>query len=187
MSCSLDDVNLIIVHNGQKRYWAGVKTCGHVLMDERLGLWADSPEPDLSWISKSTWGEMLEEIESPLQDPVYGSITVDFDAKQIIDRSGFGHFFDMNLSWLAMTWRFPREAPVTKKSLRGHLRAGRVQLIDSCDLRDACPVGEVFPTTVPKAQVFVEQKLDIGCWHARFKLPDGWAYTAEDDDDTVNG
>lgn len=98
MSCSLDDVNLIIVHQGQKRYWAGVKTCGHILMDERLGLWADSPEPDLSWISKSTWGEMLEAIETPLVEPVYGSITVDFDAKHIIDRSGFGLFFDLNLS-----------------------------------------------------------------------------------------
>ncbi|WP_410950981.1 hypothetical protein [Pseudomonas sp. S1(2024)] len=130
---------------------------------------------------------MLEAIESPLAEPVYGSITVDFDAKHIIDRSGFGHFFDMNLSWLAMTWRFPREAPVTKKSLRGHLRAGRVQLIEACDLRDACPTGEVFPTTLPKAQAFAEHKLDIGSWYARFNLPEGWTYFADAEDDSVAG
>jgi hypothetical protein len=182
MSWELDDVNLIIVNNGLKRYWAGVKNCGHVLMDERLGLWADNPEPDLSWINKSSWGEMLKAIDEPLEAPIYGSITVDFDARKIIDHTGFGQFFDINLAWLALTWRYPRDAPINKKSLRAHLKAGRVQVMEGFNLSTPEFLGEALPKTLPKALDFVEEKLKLGGWFARFSLPPGWTYDGEEED-----
>lgn len=62
-----------------------------------------------------------------------------------------------------------------------------MQLIEACDLRDACRTGEVFPALLPKAEAFAEDKLAIGSWYARFKLPEGWVYCAAVEDDGVAG
>jgi len=172
----MTDVNLTIVYRGVAAHWAGVSTCGHVLMDERVGLYSDGAAPDLSWINNSTWGEMLEAIEQPLMDPCYGTLIVDFDQKKITDSTGAGRPFDLHMEWLAMTWKLPRIAPVTKKSLRGHLRAGRLSRLQSHLLMDDEALGETLPKTLPKAIAAYEAQEFKHGWTARFLLPPGWTY-----------
>jgi hypothetical protein len=132
MGASIEDVNLIIIHNGQKTYWSGMKSCGHVLLDLRFGLYLEDPKPDLSWISNTPWDEMLQLLDAPLGEPCYGSLTIDFDRKMIIDDSGGSSPFVLYPQWLAMTWDDPRDAPVNKKSLVEHLAKQRVKLGTLC-------------------------------------------------------
>lgn len=75
MSASLEDVNLIVISQGRAQYWAGMKSCGNVLLDIRFGLYGGQA-PDLSWIDGTPWEEMLEPLEKPMEDPVYGELTV---------------------------------------------------------------------------------------------------------------
>lgn len=128
MGASFEDVNLIIIHQGQKTYWSGMKSCGHVLLDLRFGLFSEDPKPDLSWISKTIWAEMLEPLDAPLEDPVYGELIVDFDRRVIIEGTGYGSPFTMYPQWLALTWEDRSVAPLAKKSLVEHLAKQRVKL-----------------------------------------------------------
>lgn len=172
----MSDVNLTVVHNGVLSHWAGVSTCGHILMDERLGLYEEGATPDLSWITRSTWGEMLERIKTPLDNPVYGELFVDFDHRKITDSTGAGYPFDLKLQWLALTWELPALAPVNKKSLRGHLKAGRLSFLDARWMNDVERVGEAVPKTLPELiGVYEGLELKHGAI-ARFSLPPGWSY-----------
>lgn len=128
MGASVEDVNLIIIHNGKKTYWSGMKSCGHVLLDVRFGLYSDDPKPDLSWISNTTWDEILQPLDAPLEKPIYGDLTVDFDRRVIIEDTGWGTPFTMYPQWLAMTWKDPNDAPLSKKSFVEHLAKQRVKL-----------------------------------------------------------
>lgn len=132
MGASINDVNLIIIHQGEKAYWSGMKSCGHVLLDLRFGLYSEDPKPNLSWISNTPWDEMLQLLDTPLEDPCYGSLTIDFDRKMIIDDSGGSSPFVLYPQWLAMTWDAPRDAPVNRKSLIEHLANQRVKLGTLC-------------------------------------------------------
>jgi len=174
----MSDVNFSIVHLGKTRYWAGVSTCGHILLDERLGLYDDDGVPDLSWIEKSTWGEMLEPIDAAMENPCYGNLVIDFDQRKITDSTGAGYPFDLKMDWLAMTWMLPSLAPVSKKSLQGHLKAQRLTFIEAHLMTDETLMGESVPRTLPKAIAAYEAKTFRHGWIARFGLPRGWTYLA---------
>jgi hypothetical protein len=88
MRDSLNDVSVTIISQGATQYWAGMKTCGNVFIDIRFGLYSGGL-PDLSWIQGTLWEQMLEPLDGPLNSPIYGKITVDFDRRLILDSTGW--------------------------------------------------------------------------------------------------
>lgn len=177
MGVSLDDVNLVIIHQGKKTYWSGMKSCGHVLLDIRFGLYSEDARPDLSWVSNTTWEEILQPLEGPLENPVYGDLIVDFDRKVITEETGYGSPFMMYPQWLAMTWRDPEIAPLSKKSFVDHLAKQRVKL-GSVFLNGG--EGGPIETLNAKYKAAVTRVNDA-CDHkikdvtsVYFEMPDGW-------------
>lgn len=72
MGASTEDVNLIIISKGETQYWSGMKACGNVILDIRFGLYSQSGAPDLSWIKKTIWEEILLPLDAPMEHPIYG-------------------------------------------------------------------------------------------------------------------
>ena len=181
MSASEKDVNLVVIHQGQTEYWAGLKSCGNVFLDIRFGLYSEPAVPDLSWIKGTMWEEMLSSRKSPLKKPIYGDLIINFDEKTIIDATGYGSPFYLRASWLKMTWDIPKEAPVSKASLKDHLAHGRVKYFRMGD-----PRGEAMP--LDKKMAVVKEHLeqrgdDYNYWPVavQFDLPSGWVCRSQED------
>lgn len=174
MGASTQDVNLIVIHDGKKSFWSGMKACGHVLLDLRFGLYSDDPKPDLSWFAGTAWEEILQPLDKPLKDPVYGQLVVDFDRRVIINDSGWSPF-EMYPQWLAMTWSEPRDAPVSKNSVVEHLAKQRLRLSTLSDTKGA--ENDVV-TLPPQYKAMMHQVNEVkyqGGASIHFSMPEGWS------------
>lgn len=186
MSASLSDINFVVIHKGKKRYWAGMKSCGHVILDIRFGLYGEKEAPDLSWIDNSMWGEMLIPLDAALEDPIYGEVVVDFDRKLIIDLGGYGSPLEIIPGWLAMTWEDPEDAPISKESLRHHLMKRRVRALSAKNVTSSLP-GEIIEPSKNAGFLNLKKKMDIENFGViafeerivkfAFDLPIGWTLT----------
>jgi hypothetical protein len=184
MSTSLKDVNLIVISEGRTQYWAGMKSCGNVLLDIRFGLYSAGQAPDLSWIDGTPWEEMLEPLGKPMKKPIYGELTVDFDRRLILENTGFGSPFELYPQWLLMSWDDP-DAPVSKKSLREHLAQQRVRVLKHQEMGSVRGPGTLLKATMRTAKPQL-QPTDPNArnWPsmASFDLPAGWKIEYVEDD-----
>lgn len=88
----LDAINLTIVAGGRRAFYRGIKGLWSVIWDLRMGLYReDLPDPDraLDWVSDSSWCGFVEPVPKPLSRTIYGSTTIDFDRKLIVDDNGY--------------------------------------------------------------------------------------------------
>ncbi|WP_454727898.1 MULTISPECIES: hypothetical protein [Cupriavidus] len=179
MGASARDINLIVVAHGRTAYYGSVKGCGHLIWDLRFGLYAlDKPDPhrvlDFA-MDSDEWRHCLDALDAPLQSPIYGSTTIDFDAKAIVEDNGYGNADRMLAQWLlaaieAAIADVP-DALIPPDALRAHLSAGRIHL----DPAHPGVNARALPTDLPAAAALVRaHQYD---YVARLALPAGWTLT----------
>lgn len=179
MGASSRDINLIVIAHGRAAYYSSVKGCGQLIWDLRFGLFsAETPDPDhvLDFTQDSEeWGHCIDVLEAPLEAPVYGSTTIDFDRKTLVEDNGYIESNRMNAQWLLASIRQaivdePGEM-IPPASLRAHLSAGRISLTPAhpgVTARD-------LPAGLEAAAAVVEaHQCD---YFAKLALPVGWSLT----------
>lgn len=71
-------------------------------------------------------------LAEPLADPIYGSVTIDFDKRKVIDKNGYGPLDRMAISWLIHSMRSAargnQDEMIPLKSLRDHLASRRLSV-----------------------------------------------------------
>lgn len=197
MGASTSDICLTIIANGHKAYYAGVKGCGAVIWDLRSGLFdpvAPDPTRALDWIAKSTWDDSIEPLDAPLEHPIYGFTTIDFDTKRIVERNDYMPANLIFFDWLAFSIKDAiggrRDGIVPGPSLSSHLTARRIQIRNSDAASDA---PFVLPAqTISEAAQACERLLKQARAaqqprpaFAALELPDGWALINEDAEDLL--
>ncbi|WP_274644332.1 hypothetical protein [Pseudomonas serbica] len=181
MSASLNDVNLIIISQGQTQYWAGMKSCGNVFLDIRFGLYSGG-SPDLLWIEGTPWDEMLEPLDGRMESPIYGELTVDFDRRLIQESTGWSPF-ELFPQWLLLTWTDPADAPVSKQSLKEHLALQRVRVLKHQEMGSVRGPGTLLKSTMLTAKPQLQPiDPDARNWPSMvsFDLPAGWTMESVD-------
>lgn len=165
MSASNEDINLTIISNGQTAYYSSVKGIGHILWDIRFGLFSEekpNPFTVLKFTKNTDWEDCIEVLDRPLDNPVYGIITVDFDNKVIIDSNGYGLFNQMFIQWFAQSVLKPssKGVMIPKKSLDEHLKNGRLSIYGGNNV--------LFPKNIKDMQVM----LSSWGWTNQYSIPE---------------
>ena len=178
VGASIDDVNLVVIYQGNTRYWSCIKGGGNVFLDTRAGLFSDAAAPDLSWIEGTHWEDMLLEQIGPLVNPTYGDLVFDFDHRIVTDNTNYGSPFELHPTWLFETWGTPAEAVVSVQSLTEHLAKQRIRVLSADDIRTNSP-----GTLLKNDYVDAGKQLDSLISDASpmpvkvaFDLPAGWRF-----------
>lgn len=185
MSASNQDIALTIISDGKSAYFSSVKGIGNIIWDARLGIF-NNQDPiarkALKFIKGGAWEECVDQLKSPLANPVYGTIEINFDTKKIQDDNGYSESTCMLFEWLLRSVHDVinrKEGLIPKESLLDHFRSGRIQLyagnnaygepLKFSDLASAytslCTIKEV---------AWEEDRKHIG--FARLILPSNWTY-----------
>lgn len=93
MGASNRDIALTVIAKGEHAYYSSVKGIGSIIWDTRTGIFSEEiPKAGevFAFVKGTEWEDCLECLDKPLLDPVYGSITIDFDNKTVTDANGYG-------------------------------------------------------------------------------------------------
>lgn len=194
MGASSQDINLIIISNEQTAYYSSVKGCGNLIWDIRFGLFKDE-KPDafkiLEFTKNTDWENCIVVLDKPLENPIYGSIIINFDKKEIIDNNGYGLSNTMSLTWLIYSTYDAlenKEGLIPKKSLENHLKNNRITFIDY----KGNLIGESLPKTFKEFKLFLD---NLGFEHryalsikaieksyhtVALKIPQDWTHYPEE-------
>jgi hypothetical protein len=136
MGASNSDIGLTVISNGEVAHYASVKGCGNLIWDMRLGLYGEvKPDPHavLDFVAGSNWEDCVEKLSGPLHSPIYGTITLDFDLRRVVDDNGYDSSDKMKAEWLLRSIRAAMtgdsEAMCPSESLLDHLKHQRIRLV----------------------------------------------------------
>lgn len=192
MSASSKDIALTIISNGERAYYSSVKNAGNLIWDIRLGVFSGScPKADqaLQFLRGTDWEDCTETLRKPLVDPVYGSVTIDFDQKIVTDANGWGSSDRIFFSWLTQSISAAMYGAcglVPEASLLEHFAQRRIQLeVGPKHTAYGDPLS--FDSLV-EAKEKLQQVEDL-VWNehhctlsfARIALPTGWKLTRSDE------
>jgi hypothetical protein len=187
MGASINDICLSVISNGKTAYYSGFKGMGHILWDINCDLFSDN-KPEASHFfdflkkGKTTWDfEDIIKLDEPLEKPVYGIITVDFDKKEIIDDNGYGYFIVMFLQWFSDSIESAinkRSGYVSNQSVKYHLKQGNIVFFKRNN-----EIHSVLPPSLEEALKLIEYyednidaKLNEDIMWIGIKLPPDWKY-----------
>jgi hypothetical protein len=187
MGASINDICLTVVSNGETAYYSSFKAMGHILWDVNCGLFSDNKPKahyffDFLKKGNTTWDfEDVVKLNEPLEKPVYGIITVDFDKKEIVDDNGYGDLIVMFFQWFSDSIKSTqdnRSGYVSNKSVKYHLAQGNIVFLK----RDN-KVHSVLPSSLEESLKLIqyyedniEAKMDEEIMWIGIKLPQGWKY-----------
>lgn len=184
MSASNEDISLTIIANGERAFYSGVKGVGNLIFDTRLGMFSGHiPKPSraLDFIAGTDWEYCVEALGEPIQNPVYGSVTIDFDKKIVTDENGYGPSDRIFFAWLVESVRDAikgSDGLIPRESLLEHFRFGRIQL-----LAGLTPYGNPLQFDSLESANKSLAKLKEAVWESERKsisfacisMPEGWA------------
>jgi len=202
MGASVGDIAITIISNGETAYYSSYKGIGNILWNCEFGLYSDK-KPNafkiFDFAKKTSWEDGIEALDEPLTEPVYGTLTVNFDTKTIIDSNGYGPWDGMFLQWFvsAIFKHANREVKgygdkpmLTKKTVAEHLKNGNFyigdflrkdsklilpnNIDDTYDLLIDLGYESVYSTPV----TVIERRYSWG----QIKAPQGWTIIQDEDE-----
>lgn len=132
MASSNDDIALTITSNGKSAFYSSVKGCGNLLAEVGLGIYSDAkPDPfkAFSFTKKGDWNDTISKRKTPLQNPIYGFIDIDFDLKEVRYNNGYGVPNIFFFEWVYDSVRDAvnkKEGYISKKSIIEHIKNNRI-------------------------------------------------------------
>lgn len=192
MGASVNDTCFTVISNGEKAYYSSFKGMGNLLWDVNCGLFDETgKKPDAHHFfdflkkEKNNWDfEDIIFLDEPLEKPVYGIITVDFDRKEIMDDNGYGCLYFMFQEWFEDSVNRAlnnQPAYVSNKSIKYHLKneniyfAARDNKVHSFLPKTVEQAAEVLKN-MPTLKRIEEDILWIG-----LRLPQSWKYITPED------
>lgn len=190
MSASIQDINLTVVRGGAKAFCQGVKGCGVLIWDIRMGLFSsetshEAPHHALEWLTNSNWDDSVELIPGPLKDPVYGYVTIDFDNKHVVDENGYGDSNAMPFDWFyrsVISASKGQDGLISAASVCDHIAHGRISLTEAPDPEkgpliklQSHSVEDVVRDCAAMVKAARSQG-QYGPTYAVLHLPDGWTF-----------
>lgn len=187
MGASINDICLTVISNGEIAYYSSFKGIGHILWDVNCGLFSDDKPNAHRFFNflkkgKTTWDfEDVIKLDEPLEKPIYGIITVDFDKKEIIDDNGYGNFTVMFFQWFSDSIESAiKKQPgyVSNKSVQYHLKQGNIGFFKNNN-----EIHSILPNSLEESQKLIqyyEDNIDVKMnerimWIG-LKLPQSWKY-----------
>jgi len=183
MGVSREDISLTIIANNEHVYYSSVKGVGNLIWDIRLGIFSNTPpkaDTALEFIVGTDWEDCTVKLDQPLTDPVYGSFTIDFDRKVVVDANGWGPSNRIFFDWLersVVEALAGAEGLVPGPSLLDHFKHGRIQIEAG-----TVPYGDKLRFGSLEEARDALAAMKIGAWDAnrkmlsfaRISLPDRW-------------
>ena len=183
MGTSNRDIALTVIANGESAHFASVKGVGNIIWDTRLGIFSEEVPracEALAFIAGTDWEHCVEVLDGPLQNAVYGSITINFDSRTVIDANGYGPSDRMFFEWLVQSVHDAANGSdglIPKSSLLAHFASGRIQLLAGLE-----PYGEVLRFENLGVATNALAGLKDAAWEvdrkfisfARILMPEGW-------------
>jgi hypothetical protein len=109
MSASIHDIALSITSNGEKSYYCGVKGIGSILLEPKLGLYDNhkhKSDTALDFLKHTSWRDAYKKLSTPLADPIYGLIDINFDTKTVNFATDYGIPNFMFFQWLLHSTKY---------------------------------------------------------------------------------
>jgi hypothetical protein len=183
MNSTHSDIALTITSNGRVSHYAGIKDVGNLIWDLRSGIF-DSTKPGaanlFSYAQSTGWLWYIGPIESgvPPSAPTYGTISIDFDSRRLVDANDRGAsnvIFISMLERCIVTALAGDDDWIPRESLRAHLAAGRIELVDG-DGNDQSVPGKVLAAKCLEDALGELRALPrtARAGFARLRLPTDW-------------
>lgn len=177
------DIALAIVAGGVIAHYAGPKAVGCLIWDLRTGMFGQQkPDPHmlLNQLGESEWTDCIVKLNHAAMNPLYGSITIDFDARRLTDANRYGSSNVIFGDWLKRSLLSALEGQdgiVPGSSLLAHLLAGRIELVDG-DANDSSVAGHTLAGKTVRAALdeIASLPIELRVGSARLRLPDGWTH-----------
>ncbi len=183
MSSSVHDIALSIISNGKTSYYSSVKGCGNLISELDFGVYG-STNPDsskaLKWTKGTDWEDCIEKLKSPLLNPTYGTIDVDFDLRQVRYNNSYAppnyYFFDWIYRSIEETIDGDRSY-ISSKSINDHVKNKRIKYYRS---NDDEPVDFSSPLNLPDYLKSLQSLKDSYALYALIELPPSWRIIDEE-------
>jgi hypothetical protein len=181
---STQEIALAITANEKTAWYAAAKECGHILWEIELGIFHHQ-KPDVQWAfwleEESGWDEYIIQIDKPLTNAPYGSITINYETQIIKDNSHYQSLLNMPVQWFLDALKgavYGYSGYLTQKSIRYHIENHNVFFTDSLNQCIDIAIPDSLKTACEKSchENFLKEDKGSKIVNVSLKLPEDWKY-----------
>jgi hypothetical protein len=168
------EINIIIISENKKMVYSGLKNSINLLMNIECGIFTGqkiNPETIFDFLKKSDWKNYLKKSKT-IENSVYGDVIIDFDKKEIINKSKYNKINLLYSTWILNSIEEQKNNKIyllTNQTIINHLKNKRfIYYLNNkeINLKKTTNIIEYF--NILENEPFLEVLV---------KLPEEWTYT----------